>query len=181
MAKKKTMPWDEYMDKGFVALLVSVGRSTAELAEEYGVTEETILEWVQEVNEAAEGMNALLEDMRNEETNFDRITRASSKEAYYNRKRIESEYMYFGQPDRKYFGMLLWEWRSKIKKYKDPQRYNAFIQDWIAFVYKGNCYYIDMLTLKTTSEILEVASDDIIKDLKKIKGMTAVEFFFLYD
>ena len=38
MAKKKTMPWDEYMDKGFVGLLVSVGRSTAELADEYGVT-----------------------------------------------------------------------------------------------------------------------------------------------
>lgn len=181
MAKKKTMPWDEYMDKGFVALLVSVGRSTAELAEEYGVTEETILELVQEVNEAAEGMNALLEDMRNEETCYDRIVRASSKEAFYERNKIESEYMYFGSPDRKYFGVLLWEWRSKIKNYKNPRDYNAIIQDWITFVYNGKCYDIDTSTLKTSSETLEVASDDIIKDLKKIKGVTAVEFFFLYD
>ena len=93
-------------------------------------------------------MNALLEDMRNEETCYDRIVRASSKEAFYERNKIESEYMYFGSPDRKYFGAILWEWRSKIKNYKNPRDYNAIIQDWITLYIMVNVTILILQPLK---------------------------------
>lgn len=116
------------------------------------------------------------------ETNFDRIMQAASLEAYQKQERLEKAYRYFSDGSaRKKFGSLLREWRKRVKEYEDPGNGFYCLEDWILFVYEGKVYRLDILNLKTSSEKLYSASDDIIADLKKIDGVTAAEFFITYD
>lgn len=119
--------------------------------------------------------------MNIKETNFDRIIQATSLEAYQNQERLEKAYRHFSHGPRREFGLLLWEWRKRIKKYENPEDDFYCLEDWILFVYRGKVYRLDILNLKTTSMKLYSASDDIIADLKKIDGVTAAEFFITYD
>ena len=117
--------------------------------------------------------------MKIEETAYDRLVQATSKDAYENQELLTKVYKNFG-PAKKKFAELLRKWRKKIREYP-MSRFTLISNAWITFVYKGKCYQIDSLDLKTPLRVFSSAGEDIIEDLKKIDGVTVAEYFELYD
>ena len=117
--------------------------------------------------------------MEIKETAYDRLVQATSKDAYENQELLTKVYKNFG-PAKKKFAELLRKWRKKIKEYPMPP-YTLVSNVWITFAYKGKCYQIDSLDLKTTLPVFSSAGEDIVEDLKKIDGVTVAEIFILYD